>query len=33
VAQELADRGWKNVHPLYSGFDAWAGAGYPVEPK
>ena len=23
MAQELADRGWKNVHPLYGGFDAW----------
>ena len=21
--------GWKNVHPLYGGFDAWAEAGAP----
>jgi len=27
------DRGWKNVHPLYGGFDAWQQAGYEVEPK
>jgi len=27
------DRGWKNVHPLYGGFDAWQQAGYPLEPK
>jgi|GEM_PF-3785664 len=27
------DRGFKNVHPLYGGFDAWQQAGYPVEPK
>jgi 3-mercaptopyruvate sulfurtransferase SseA len=25
--------GWKNVHPLYGGFDAWQQAGYPLEPK
>jgi rhodanese-related sulfurtransferase len=33
VAQELADHGWKNVHPLYGGFEAWVGAGLPVDPK
>jgi rhodanese-related sulfurtransferase len=33
VAQELSDRGWKNVHPLYGGFDAWVDAGLPVDPK
>jgi rhodanese-related sulfurtransferase len=33
VAQELADHGWKNVHPLYGGFDAWVEAGLPVDPK
>ena len=27
------NRGWKNVHPLYGGFDAWAEAGYTLEPK
>jgi rhodanese-related sulfurtransferase len=33
VAQELLERGWKNAHPLYGGFDAWVEAGYPTEPK
>jgi rhodanese-related sulfurtransferase len=33
VAQELIERGWKNVHPLYGGFEAWVNAGLPVEPK
>jgi len=33
VAQELADRGFTDVHPLVGGFDAWLDAGYPVEPK
>jgi rhodanese-related sulfurtransferase len=33
VAQKLTEKGWKNVHPLYGGFDAWRQAGYPVEPK
>jgi rhodanese-related sulfurtransferase len=33
VAQELANRGWKNVHPLYGGFEAWVEAGLPVDPK
>jgi 3-mercaptopyruvate sulfurtransferase SseA len=33
VAQELAARGWKNVHPLYGGFDAWVEAGLPVDQK
>jgi len=33
VAQELAERGWKNVHPLYEGFDAWVNAGLPLDPK
>jgi 3-mercaptopyruvate sulfurtransferase SseA len=27
------DRGWKNVHPLYGGFDAWREAELPVEVK
>jgi rhodanese-related sulfurtransferase len=27
------EKGWKNVHPLYGGFDAWRQAGYAVEPK
>jgi rhodanese-related sulfurtransferase len=29
----LSDNGWKNVHPLYRGYDAWVDAGLPVEPK
>lgn len=33
VAQLLLNQGWKNVHPLYGGFDAWQKAGAPVEPK
>jgi rhodanese-related sulfurtransferase len=33
VAQQLSERGWKNVHPLYGGFDAWANAGLPVDSK
>jgi rhodanese-related sulfurtransferase len=33
VAQELLEKGWKSVHPLYGGFDAWQKAGLPVEPK
>jgi 3-mercaptopyruvate sulfurtransferase SseA len=33
VAQELMDHGWKSVHPLYGGFDAWQQAGYATEKK
>jgi rhodanese-related sulfurtransferase len=33
VAQELLKRGFKNVHPLYGGFDAWVNEGGPIEPK
>jgi rhodanese-related sulfurtransferase len=33
VAQRLLEQGWKNVHPLYGGFEAWEKAGLPVEPK
>jgi rhodanese-related sulfurtransferase len=33
MALKLLEKGWKNVHPLYGGFDAWRQAGYPVEPK
>ena len=33
VAQTLMENGWKNVHPLYGGFDAWTEAGLPVERK
>jgi rhodanese-related sulfurtransferase len=33
VAQELMEQGYKNVHPLYGGFDAWRNIGAPLEPK
>src|SRR5882672_6940658 len=33
VAQDLAARGWKNVHPLYGGFEAWQKAGLPLDSK
>jgi rhodanese-related sulfurtransferase len=33
VARELQERGFKNVHPLYGGFDAWVDNGGAVEPK
>ena len=33
VALQLMVHGWKNVHPLYGGFDAWTKAGLQVEPK
>jgi rhodanese-related sulfurtransferase len=33
VAVELAKHGYRNVHPLFIGFDAWENAGLPLEPK
>jgi rhodanese-related sulfurtransferase len=33
VALQLLGKGYKNVHPLYGGFDAWQEAGLPVDPK
>ena|SRR5215472_5062700 len=33
VAQDLADAGFHNVHPLYGGFDAWKRKGLPLEKK
>jgi rhodanese-related sulfurtransferase len=33
VAQELIGRGYKNVHPLSGGFDAWRDAGAPLDQK
>lgn len=33
VAIELANHGFKNVHPLFIGFAAWEQAGLPLEPK
>jgi rhodanese-related sulfurtransferase len=33
VAQELVEAGFRNVHPLYGGFDAWKRKGLPVEKK
>ena len=32
VAAQLAELGYKNVHPLFAGFAAWQKAGLPVEP-
>ena len=33
VAVELAGHGFKNVHPLFMGFDAWEKAGLSLETK
>jgi rhodanese-related sulfurtransferase len=33
MAQTLMEHGWKNVHPLYGGFEAWEEAGLPVDAK
>ena len=33
MALQLLEKGWKNAHPLYGGFDAWQQAGLPVDPK
>ena len=33
AAQKLAAHGYKNVHPLFIGFEAWEKAGLPLEPK
>lgn len=33
MALELMVHGWKNVHSLYGGFDAWTKAELPVELK
>ena len=33
VALALLAHGWKNVHPLYGGFDQWAAAHAPLEVK
>ncbi len=33
MAQELAESGFKNVHPLYGGFDEWEMAGLPLDSK
>jgi 3-mercaptopyruvate sulfurtransferase SseA len=27
------EHGWKNVHPLFGGFDAWKKEGLPVDAK
>jgi 3-mercaptopyruvate sulfurtransferase SseA len=32
VARELMDRGWKDVHALHGGFEAWQKEGLPTEP-
>jgi rhodanese-related sulfurtransferase len=31
VARLLIDRGYTLVRPLAGGYDAWVGAGFPVE--
>jgi rhodanese-related sulfurtransferase len=33
VAELLMARGYKDVHPLHGGFDAWREAGGPLEPR
>jgi rhodanese-related sulfurtransferase len=33
VAQELTAKGFRNVHPLFGGVDAWEKAGLPLEAK
>ena len=33
VAVELSNHGFRNVHPLFIGFEAWEKAGLPLEPK
>jgi len=33
VALKLIAHGFKNVHPLYGGFDAWTKAGLELESK
>jgi rhodanese-related sulfurtransferase len=33
VAKVLLEHGWKNVHPLYGGLEAWEKAGGEVESK
>jgi rhodanese-related sulfurtransferase len=33
VALELTERGFRDVHALHGGFEAWVRAGQPVEPR
>jgi 3-mercaptopyruvate sulfurtransferase SseA len=33
VAEELATFGFRDIHPLMGGFEAWMEAGYPVDKK
>lgn len=33
VALALSAHGYKNVHPLFGGLEAWEKAGLPLEPK
>jgi rhodanese-related sulfurtransferase len=33
VARALEASGFKDVHALHGGFDAWTRAGQPVEPR
>jgi len=29
----MTQRGYRNVYPLYGGFEAWRRAGFPLEQK
>jgi rhodanese-related sulfurtransferase len=33
VALALRDRGYRNAHPMFGGFDLWREKGYPVTSK
>lgn len=33
MARELEERGFKDVHALHGGFDAWVRAGLPLEAR
>jgi rhodanese-related sulfurtransferase len=33
VARALLDRGWKDVHPMFGGFNKWVSRFYPTAPK
>jgi len=33
VARAFLDRGWKDVHPMFGGFNKWVARFYPTEHK
>lgn len=33
AAEALIQNGWRDVHPLEGGFQAWLQSGFPTEPK